>query len=567
MKEGDPKYRLGQVTRLVDLLNLLQELRREPVQRSLKWGVTANVSLDLLGYALEKHGFLHDAHSEVSFGDLNDHAGNLRRFAEQGVAYVLLIQCFDQLLPSLESRPQEWESFFEHWEQEFGLLLQQAGDGMTLFVLEFHSLLGGNPGVDLLNTHLRRLSEGRVVLLKTAEIVAQLGEERAFSLRYYFQHRAPFTLEFWDRLAAGLFSRRPDLSGRYRKVLVLDADNTLWGGTVGEDGLEGLRLDPHAYPGNVFWTVQKQLLELHGRGVLLALSSKNNREDALEVLAHHPHCLLKAEHFISLRIDWTDKVTHLEDLARELNLGLDSLVFLDDSPLECEQVRQCLPEVETCQVPSALYLYPSMLARLSASFPGASSDKTAQYVHRRLVEGQRKEHASQSAFLQSLQMNLRIRRNPLDQRPRLVELSQKTNQFNLTTLRYSPADVENLIHSPDRDIFSLDLSDRFGGHGVVGLLSWRRIEEGWEVENFLLSCRVLGRGVELAIWQVFKEVAARSQAQVLQAEYRPSAKNAQVKDFYPRLGMQTIATNRYRVELANWEWVAPDWIEVIYSDE
>ena len=229
-----------------------------------------------------------------------------------------------------------------------------------------------------------------VRLLQPAEIVAQLGWARAFSPRFYSRYRAPYTAAFFEELVLQISRASRGVGSYFYKALVLDADNTLWGGIVGEDLAEELKLGPHDYPGSIYWYVQQELLALQTHGVLLCLCSKNNPAEVDAVLADHPEMVLRDRHFAAKRVNWDDKVTNIRRLASDLDIGLDAMVYLDDSAFECAAVRGQLPMVRTLQVPANVYEYPALIQQVKELFlaGGMASDsaaKTDQYRLRGLA--------------------------------------------------------------------------------------------------------------------------------------------------------------------------------------
>jgi FkbH-like protein len=353
---------------------------------------------------------------------------------------------------------------------------------------------------------------------------------------------------------------------------VLDCDNTLWGGIIGEDLLGGIHLDPHSYPGKVYWRAQQDFLSLERQGVLLCLNSKNNATDVDEVLEKHPFAVLRHEHLAARKVNWTDKVSNLRAIAEELNIGLDSLVFVDDSDFECEAVRTALPMVRVFQVPKALPEYASVVREIRELFlaggvSAESRSKTAQYRQRQAALESSAQFASHEEYLTSLDLRVQVARDDRANVPRISELTLKSNQFNLTTLRQSPAEIQQRMDGDSGTVYSLTVSDRFGSAGLTGvaLVSWDA--EVARLDAFLMSCRVIGRGVEFCFWPLIVDDAKRRHCRYFEAEYRPTAKNAQVANFCERLGLESSigadGVKRYRAALDDLKPPPNDWIKVI----
>ena len=426
----------------------------------------------------------------------------------------------------------------------------------------------------------------RLVLADWEGLLRRLGAAAALDDRGRYLWRAPFRHAFLEAWAQQLARVACALTGRAKKVLVLDCDNTLWGGVVGEDGLQGIALDSQEYPGRAYRDFQATVLHLAERGVLLALCSKNNEADVFEVLDQHPASLIQRKHLAAWRVNWRDKASNIAELADELNLGLDHFVFVDDNPVECGLVQQMLPQVTVLQVPGKVHQLPSLLLRdgLFDTLHVTQEDKSRV----RLYQGETQRKTVRSAFgsldeyLQSLQTVALIHRATAAELPRVAQLTQKTNQFNLTTRRYAEGELQALSASADTFIYSLTVSDRFGSLGLVGVMilsgsgRTKDLEEPSavplrrtvSVDAFLLSCRALGRRLELAMVEHCLADVARSSALAVsvlevealevEAHYLATAKNAQVADFWPRLGfVQTAAHDGRRRYLRQVQTATP----------
>lgn len=351
------------------------------------------------------------------------------------------------------------------------------------------------------------------------------------------------------------------------KCLVLDADNTLWGGVIGEEGLGGIALGDE-YPGNVFKAFQKHLRNLKARGILLALASKNEEADVFGVLDQHADSILHREDFAVMRINWQEKSVNLREIAAALNIGLDALVLFDDNPFEREEVRQALPEVTVLDVPDDPLRYIATLAESPAfdQLTFSAEDQQRANLYRQQQARTEASHASSSPeeFLASLGMVATIGRVSPETLPRVAQLLAKTNQFNLTTRRHTAVQISEMIESGAVALW-LRLADRFGDHGLVGVAIARPAQEQWEIDTFLLSCRVIGRGVESALLAQLSTVVKAQGGEKLFGEYLPSAKNGIVADFYARHGFAECGGNHWRKSLSGSVAAAP-YIEVRFHE-
>jgi FkbH-like protein len=381
-------------------------------------------------------------------------------------------------------------------------------------------------------------------LLDLDELAGEIGQRRFYDLRYWYSSRFPFTPEAAAELARRVVAIGSAAKTPRAKVIVLDADNTLWGGVIGEDGIDGIALGPD-YPGNAYVEFQRRLLGFQQRGLLLAMCSKNNAADVDEVLRDHPHQLLRDEHFAAMRVNWVSKADNLVSLAEELNLGLDAFVFVDDSDHECAEVRARLPQVEVVQVPKRAIDIPACLdhvARLEIlALTAEDAGRTAMYAQERqrqsLIGGAAQAGADAASHLERLGMRMRIAFAPTSHVQRLAQLTQKTNQFNLTTRRYDEQRMRAFIDDEANWLVAdFSLADRFGDSGIVGLALVRIDGRRAEIDTYLMSCRVIGRCAGEAFLQaVLRELARRGVDEVV-ADHLPTAKNQLVANFLPGQG-------------------------------
>jgi FkbH-like protein len=354
-----------------------------------------------------------------------------------------------------------------------------------------------------------------------------------------------------------------------KKCLVLDLDNTLWGGVIGEDGISGIHLGED-YPGNVFRDFQRVVLSLRDQGVLLAIASKNNVNDALMVFEKHSGCILSKEDFSAIEINWNDKAKSLESISNDLNIGLESMVFFDDNPVERQWVKDNLPEVSVIDVPKSPIKYIDSLVGSGHfdSFLITSEDSNRSNLYNQ--EKKRKESYSRSDtvedFLTDLQMKVTV--GPVDELSiaRFEQLLNKTNQFNLTTRRYSYAEIKEIIDSGGL-AFWLGLRDKFGDSGISGAFILKKINNiEWEIDTFLLSCRIIGRKVETAFLSVLVDVVKVRNGEILYGEYVPTTKNSLVSGFYKKHGFDNNIKNRknyWKLNLNKIKVKSPNFITII----
>jgi FkbH-like protein len=323
----------------------------------------------------------------------------------------------------------------------------------------------------------------------------------------------------------------------FKKCLVLDLDNTLWGGVVGEDGLEGISLSTSA-PGNSFVAFQQAIIDYYNRGIILAINSRNNFEDAISVIRTHPNMILRENHFATMRINWLDKVENIKDIARELNIGLDSMVFIDDDPTNRESVRFMLPQVETPELPSDPRNYAQFLHSLSYFPPDQLTDEDKLrgnlYVTERLRKEEEKQFSSRQDFLSSLKLELSIFKNDDSCLPRLSQLTEKTNQFNAFKRPMSMEEISAYMRSGNFSVYHARLTDRFGDYGVIALALVERMHNTLKFRALLMSCRVFGRGVEDAFVGTIINQEVSKGVLTVGIDFVQSEKNIPVVEFIAR---------------------------------
>ncbi|HTA76465.1 MAG TPA: HAD-IIIC family phosphatase [bacterium] len=333
--------------------------------------------------------------------------------------------------------------------------------------------------------------------------------------------------------------------GRSFKCLVLDLDQTLWGGVIGDDGLEGIQLGQGSGIGEAFSAFQRFARDLSSRGVILAVCSKNNEAAALEPFDKHPEMILKRDHIAYFAANWNDKASNLKMIAKALNIGLDAMVFVDDNPFERNQVRSALPMVAVPEMPEDAALYPACL--VSAGYFEAISlteddrARSAQYQanHTRIKE--QGAFTDLTEYLKSLDMELVWGHFDGLSLPRVTQLINKSNQFNLTTRRYSEEETKKFATNPKAVTLRCRLIDRFGDNGIIGIMIAVEDKSGdWLIDTWLMSCRVLGRGVEQAMMDLLAQEVSGRDGKRLIGLYCPTAKNEMVKDHYAGLGFEAV---------------------------
>ncbi len=406
------------------------------------------------------------------------------------------------------------------------------------------SLPGGRlTALRLLNARLPGVLPSYVSLLDFDELASEYGRWGWWDNRYYYAAKVPFALGAVPAAAALAAALIRDLLGLAPKCAVIDLDNTIWGGILGEVGASDLELGPTS-EGEPYLDIQRYLKELRDNGFLLAVCSKNDPDSVREVFEKHEHMVLRPGDIAAWRVNWNPKPVNLQEIAEELSLGLESFVFLDDNPVEREEVRKTWPEVRVPVLPADPGGYVETLVRSRIFEKARLSEEDCRradlYRQRKQAEEFRASARTHEEFLSGLEMESRVEYFSPVNIDRIHQLINKTNQFNLTTKRMAMPELEEAVRSQEWICLAFHLEDRYGKHGLVGILLGRIESGGVEIENFLMSCRVIGRGLEKAMLQVLAKEARRRGLAVLRGKFVPSLKNSLVGGLYDKLGFQLV---------------------------
>ena len=370
--------------------------------------------------------------------------------------------------------------------------------------------------------------------------VMKFGEKNIFDYSKFFYGDVNVAFDFIPNLANDLMGYVKPLLGLNKKCIVVDLDNTLWGGIVGEDGFEGIHLGLTP-PGNAFVEFQKRLLALHQRGIILAINSKNNPDDALQVIKEHPSMILREEHFASMKINWNDKISNMREIADEINIGIDSMVYFDDDPVNRELIKMNLPEILTIDLPNDLSQYVHMLEELNdfnvLKVTEEDLNRGKMYYEDRQRVDLQKTAPNLDDFLKQLNITLKIQDANRFTIPRISQLSLKTNQFNLTTRRYQEEDIAKFTNDKNVLVKCVQVEDKFGDNGITGVVIVKKDSKSeWTIDTFLLSCRVMGRGVEEGMLGHILELARKEGVSRVKGLYVPTKKNKPCEDFFANCG-------------------------------
>lgn len=397
-----------------------------------------------------------------------------------------------------------------------------------------------------------------VYILDLDALQTNRGRERFSDPKLYYIAKMPISLEALPSAVKAVIDMIQALRGVVKKCLVLDLDNTLWGGVIGDDGISGIQIGELG-TGHAYSDFQRWLKELKNRGILLAVCSKNNEETAKEPFEKHPEMVLRLDDFSMFVANWEDKASNIRRIQQALNIGMDSLVFLDDNPFERNLVRGMIPEITVPELPEDPAMYLGYLRSLNlfetASYSAGDAARTRQYREQAQRTAFESTFQSYDAYLQGLEMKATVAAFDPFHYPRIAQLTQRSNQFNLRTVRYTEAEVEAIARDERHICLYFTLKDRFGDHGLISVVILDKQEAGTLfVSQWLMSCRVLKRGMEEFIIDKIIQIARKHGFCRVIGEYLPTPKNAMVKDLYENMGFTRVDENRFAAEVPSFRY-------------
>ena len=414
----------------------------------------------------------------------------------------------------------------------------------SLGLMESKQSFGFIESIQEINLNLRKQlkSSSQIFMFDYELFCSKLGKDNTFDYKMYYLGDLKFTLKLIPLLCREYIRFIRSLFLLTKKCIVLDLDNTLWGGILGESGKNGIHLGPTP-EGKPYLEFQQYLLALFNRGVILTINSKNNSDEALEVIRTHPHMVLRENHFAAIRINWNDKIANMRALAEEINIGIDSFVFIDDDSFNKDMVRKFLPEVEVVDMPKDHSLYLKTIMELTSfdnlTLTKEDFNKGKMYSQERQRRKLSENITDLSSYFKMLDMKLYLYESNDSNIARIAQLTQKTNQFNMTTKRYSDEAILKIIQNKSHRVFSIKLIDKFGDYGLTGVaildISSKDI---WKIDTFLLSCRIIGRNIEQAILAYIIQEAKKEGVNYVIGEFIPSEKNHPAKDFYKKMSLE-----------------------------
>jgi FkbH-like protein len=538
-----------------EILHLNKELAKENFKSKFSAKILSNVTVNSLKEIIEYSLRLKKINPLIEIGNFDNIVQDSANSSNYNFVFVFydILNIIDNVSSYFESLDEDSIHELEQKiKSEIELILFNLRANPTVIFNTFSSASIVSPFVNKtklekfvieLNNYLDNLTAKNLVLVNIDKIIFELGRAQAFDFRFYQSSKAPYTISFFKTYIRAIESTILKVTGKVKKAIIFDCDNTLWKGIVGEDGTENLQMSANTNYGKAFYDVQCIAKHLSKNGTLVGLCSKNNLSDVDEVIDKHKDMILSNEDIIIKKVNWNDKATNLQEIATELNIGIDSILFIDDSDYEINLVKDRFPTLKTFQVPKNIFLYKNELLdfiyqNTSLSVSIEDLKKTEQYKEQIIREIEKNNFNSMDSYISSLKLKLDIYKDNVSQIPRISQLTQKTNQFNLTTYRYTETEIEEYMNSNTKYVFTTSVSDKFGDSGLtlVCIVFIDKDNAHATIDSLLMSCRIIGRNIEFVfidqVFQFLKSVGVKN----IHSKFIKTDKNNQVSDFYDKLG-------------------------------
>ena len=561
----------------IDILKRHKTLSEAASGEKYKIAVISNIVVSQVKEILELALLENGVNAVITLGDYDNIVQDSAKYANYDAVIVFWesINIVDNLQDKIYLLPNDVvEQLKQRVENEIDLVTDNLKDTPLVMINSFSCKLFDfnvlqDHALKRISSHFNHYIESKIkknqVLVDIDTVLVNVGRDAASDYRQFQSSKILYTKEFFFEYCRAIKPAIFSVTGKSKKVIVLDCDNTLWSGILGEDGEMGIELNANTRKGKAFHEVQTILRGFKKEGILLALCSKNNYEDVEHVLSHHKDMVLHDDDFVAMNVNWQDKVSSMRELSITLNLGLDSFVFVDDSDFEIGLVEKELPQVSCVRVPNNLSEYPNTIRDIKGEFftlSQSNEDDSKTQMYR--DEAERKQDAGESTSIEEYLGSLGLRLSmmwdsdtPVD---RLSQLTQKTNQFNLTTRRYNENDIQRFIDEKLYRVAAFSLEDKYGEYGVTGM-AIIRINDSAEkevfIDSFLMSCRVLGRNAEYAFFDEIIKRLKKDKIETVKAEYLNTSKNKQVERLYDNLGFKSLIEEDdcrlYAINLSNYK--------------
>ena len=571
-----------------EILKLNKALEGNIQSKPYEIGILSNVTVNSLKEILEYLCRINRIEPKIEFGNFDNIAQDSANLKDKDLNIVIydVLNIVDQVSEFFEDLEDEkYNSLINKLFTEIDIIFENFRNTASVIFSSFSSLYYNYNNtkfskieifVKELNTYVEQKKTSNVSIINIDKIFALVGFNQSIDYRFYHSSKAPYTFEFLKNYVSAVEPIILRNSGKLKKAIIFDCDNTLWKGVIGEDGMDGIDMSPTSKLGKFYHLVQRIAVFLSKRGVIIGLCSKNNENDVLEVFRNHRDIILKEEHIVIKKVNWDDKASNIREIASDLNIGLDSMIFVDDSNFEINLINEKVPEILTIQVPITLSDYPDILLRnvytyFNLVLNSDDARKTEMYKQQFEREKNKITFSSIEDYLASLEIELTVVKNDKSYIPRIAQLTQKTNQFNLTTHRYTESQLEYFTSDNKHFVYAMFVKDKFGDNGLTGVCIVKEDENNSKnviLDSFLMSCRIIGRNIEFVfIGYIIKELANKGY-KTLGSDYIQSSKNALVENFYDKVGFNyngnINGTKKYAIKMQNFEIKKIDYIKISF---
>jgi len=569
-----------------EILQLNKQLVCTIQSKPYEIGILSNVTVNSFKEVLEYSCRLNQIEPKVEFGNFDNIVQDSAVLNNKDLIIIFydVLNIVDQVSEFFEDLEEEkYNNLKNKLFTEVDIIFDNLSNTASVIFNSFSSAYYNNNNVQVskietfvkeLNAYVEQKKTNNVSIVNIDKLFAHIGFKQSIDYRFYHSSKAPYTFAFLKNYVSAIETVFLRNTGKLKKAIIFDCDNTLWKGVIGEDGMEGIDMSPTSKSGKFYHLVQRIAVFLSKRGVIVGICSKNNEQDVLEVLKNHKDMILKEEHIVIKKVNWVDKASNLRAIASELNIGIESLVFVDDSNFEINLIKEQIPEILTIQVPTSISDYPDLILKniytyFNLVLNSDDAKKTEMYKQQFQRENSRIAFSSIEDYLASLEIELSVVKNDKAHIPRIAQLTQKTNQFNLTTYRYTECQVDHFMADNKHEVYAMFVKDKFGDNGLTGVCIARKDEKDPKnviIDSLLLSCRIIGRNIEFVyVGHIIKDLANKGY-QTLSADYIPTKKNAQVEDFYDKIGLNFIdnadGIKHYSLNIANFETNKVDYIKI-----
>ncbi|MBH09580.1 MAG: hypothetical protein CMG74_04350 [Candidatus Marinimicrobia bacterium] len=561
-----------------------EELKSSPYNIAILSNITIHQIKEILEYKIRSRGI----NAIVNIGDYNNILQDSKKYYDSNAVFIFWELCniIDGLQYKAEIKNKnDLDEILQNTKSEIDFIIKNLRNTSLVIMNKFTSISFSNSTLkknnfeklaDHLNKYLYNSIDLNFRLVDLEKVIVNVGLDNCLDFRYYYSSKALYKIDFFKAYAEYVSPYIMSANGKLKKALIFDCDNTLWKGILGEDGFDNIEMSSRTKYGAIFEEIQSIALALNKKGILIGICSKNNFKDVNEVIKSHPDMQLREENIIINKSNWSNKVTNLSQIAKELNIGLESFVFIDDSSFEINLIKKKLPQITVLQVPKDLHCYPGLLRQnlglfFNFSFTDEDSKKMKLYKEQLKRETIKKEFSDIEDYLSSLKLKVTIFEDDDTMIDRMSQMTQKTNQFNLTTKRYTERDILKFIEDNGSDVFAFSVSDKFGDYGITGLsiITSNANKEKYEIDTLLMSCRVIGRNIEYAFLDFIIEKIKKRKIPNLKARYIKTSKNEQVRDFFDNCSFVLIdekeKVRNYILDVKKYNRKKYDYIKVVYD--